>query len=155
MLRRFVATIVAVASAMIAFAAPVAAAPVEHLQGDLTVVNHNELGDGCSFVHAVSDGAIVTARGPDFTVHTDGCFAFDEGATGGFSLSRPGGTLTGTYSPGAGPVATAPLVFVITDGTRRYRDASGSLTLVVSTTQDIGPLTQLIAGTIDGTIIRH
>jgi hypothetical protein len=135
-MRRFAGLAVVVFTALVGAGAPAAAGPATALNrevtGTFTGTAAFEFGShGCDFVFQTFDVTFQPAPTGSGTLHIEGCvnvapvvgsFAFESGS---FTLtSRTGATLIGTVSGGVFPL---DLTLTSTEGTRSFRQATGTI----------------------------
>ena len=157
-MRRLAALLVVVLTAWVGAAAPSAAEPGQSLNREVTgsftgTSSFDFSAGGCAFVFEAYDLTFQTGRGRPGTLHIEGCvnsapvvgsFAFESGT---FTLtSRTGATLTGTVSGGVFPI---DLTLTVTEGTKRFRRATGTIA-VDGTGGPSGP----VSGTLTGSLQR-
>ncbi|MBA2626313.1 MAG: hypothetical protein H0U89_12020 [Acidimicrobiia bacterium] len=159
-MRRVAALLVVVCTLVVTAGAP-ASAQVDRgnslnrqASGPFTGTSSFDFGTGtCAFVFMTYDLTFQTGAQRSGTVHIEGCvntssvsggFAFERSS---FELTTPQrATLTGTVSGGVFPI---DLTLTVTDGTRRFRRAAGTVA-VDGTGGPSGP----VSGTLTASLAR-
>jgi hypothetical protein len=167
-MRRLVISLTVVLVSLGAAAAPASAAPGQSLNrqvsGPFTGTSVFDSTPACSFFHQVYDATYTTKNARSGSFHLDGCVEFRSPVfaySGSFVLTTPNrailqGTVTGVVGGSApadpceaGFAASLDFTLVLTQGTKRFQGATGTIHLVGTW---CSPTVPGVLGDISGTL---